>query len=1029
MKTFKRTLPNVDTSLANTTKYFNQLEFNGIIEDSNIFEVDQKSFVDAQNVYVDDEQFVSRKPLQKDISIPKDPAIYFGYELVDYQQIGDMRLFVRKSPDNKYVILLYDTNNKYYELDGISKYNISVIEHYIICFNDLGAQIFDTTNPKWQDLATSDLVEIPVIKRVIGSQVTEYNKNDFTESYKEEYIWSNQSKPTLPEGTADVTVKTTYNSQNYILEDANLLTEYRLLKSLNISVNHNDDLITIAKGIICIARTEYFLVSFNNGANFSTIYYPAYTGTFLNIASISDDGQYFFFVASDGVYKCYLGDFTWSDKILVDNLGKKEDIKYTGWKNTCHFVSGNPDTFCFITYEPNNDLTKNNSLRIYWKGEGLYLGNDYTKGLISADGKYPALGYTDLTEKNLELIDQIAGKFITMYTAFSPEFTNLAINKTDDAQQVCVIGLISNLKTDSAASGTDIDGKIPNYITYIRGGNTFAQRAITERGDTDWEEKCKTMYMFTSKISKQITNLSNQQYIRLVKGNLTELSFTGERLLPLSSVFQVIVTTDIYSNGTYMTYNGNIYTGIIYHVGSDGPYMDVYYGLLVLDKTIEFVESLAPPIPIYGAYIEIHSKSIISNINGKWEKYKLQVKNNISQVLIDENSFYIISTNGKIYTNYLSDNDSAILTYMYLKEDKYTKVPNITYSDTNLYLSFNNNLQITENSKSVDKNGITKIQLNLPSKNNQSFIDNINAMTNISTTEVALFFKDKITICAKVEDSNISTGYRYDYFNTKLSLGVRLNDVVMNVLEGSYTVYPTVRGLAAMNYQAFMATSDQVVEYLSDNIKSVWDAFYKNSNNIKIIQHRNYLIITNGTRDVLLYHIVNKTWWKWYLPFNTLITISNQIYLKTITRGELCIFTDEYVVNNEVKRLKYYDFSANGENITIDWFVQSQPLHLNAINYYKNMKQLIFQLVKDTEENENNSILAQIKLYRKHITLRDPDIVSFNIEKLRTFVKRFNYWKINEIQWGLANDKDTSYPAKFRLNGISLKYELGDEVR
>ena len=72
---------------------------------------------------------------------------------------------------------------------------------------------------------------------------------------------------------------------------------------------------------------------------------------------------------------------------------------------------------------------------------------------------------------------------------------------------------------------------------------------------------------------------------------------------------------------------------------------------------------------------------------------------------------------------------------------------------------------------------------------------------------------------------------------------------------------------------------------------------------------------------------------------------------------------------------------------------------------------------------------AQIKLYRKKITLREPETIQFKIEELRTFVKRFNYWKINEIQWGLGSDANTSTPAQLEFNGISIKYELGEEVR
>ena len=127
--------------------------------------------------------------------------------------------------------------------------------------------------------------------------------------------------------------------------------------------------------------------------------------------------------------------------------------------------------------------------------------------------------------------------------------------------------------------------------------------------------------------------------------------------------------------------------------------------------------------------------------------------------------------------------------------------------------------------------------------------------------------------------------------------------------------------------------------------------------------------------------------------------------------------------------MNYYDFSSEGKNITIDWFVKSQPLHFKAPNYYKNIKQLVFQFFDETETLNRKTMLAQIKLYRKRVTIREPETVAFKVEELRTFVKRFNYWKINEVQWALSNDIYSADPKPLELNAIDIKYEIGEEVR
>ena len=370
----------------------------------------------------------------------------------------------------------------------------------------------------------------------------------------------------------------------------------------------------------------------------------------------------------------------------------------------------------------------------------------------------------------------------------------------------------------------------------------------------------------------------------------------------------------------------------------------------------------------------------------------------------------------RLFTNNFQSDNTATIVYTIGSAGAVTSIPQVTYSDTELYLAFDNLLQITANLHE-DINTL----FNLPAINNQSFIDNITAMKNISTTDVAVFFGNKIVICSKVEDTNL--GFRYDYYNTKLSTGVRLGDSVINTLEGSLTIFPTLRGLASMNYQAFMATNDQVLQYITDDIRDLWISFFNdsinNGNQIKIIQWRTWLVLTNGTKTILLFDLVNICWWKWTVPINVITAFSDQVDLKLI-KDTLLIFKDA---------TQYYDFSEIGNFKTINWLIKSQPLHMKAPNHYKNLKQLIFQFADTQNTQITKTMLAQIKLYRKKITVREPETVAFKIEELRTFVKRFNYWKINEVQWGLANDIETNTPTRFELDGITIKYEIGEEVR
>ena len=158
------------------------------------------------------------------------------------------------------------------------------------------------------------------------------------------------------------------------------------------------------------------------------------------------------------------------------------------------------------------------------------------------------------------------------------------------------------------------------------------------------------------------------------------------------------------------------------------------------------------------------------------------------------------------------------------------------------------------------------------------------------------------------------------------------------------------------------------------------------------------------------------SWWKFRIPVAITKFTTDQNTLNVISKRY-------YVFDANYNRNKYFDFDGS----RIDWRIVSQRLHFGLPNHYKNLKQLIFQLMQTNEFK--NTILTQIKLYRKVVTYKEPEIVNFKIDEYRTFVKRFNYWKINEVQWGLSNDRDTAIPAQLVLNGIDIKYEIGEEVR
>ena len=1004
MKTIKRMPVDIKVSgLSNMNKYFNQMQFNGIKEDDNIYAIDQMSLRDAKNVYIDDNlRLVSRPTLQYSDLPPEIPAFS---ELVDIKDFGSGKVYITKSVLNKYSVIIVPNTpvipiaGATFIIEELTNYHIATIEHYVICFNNVNAKIFDTNNADqgWQNL--TNYAEVPVVKRVVGETITTYDKNYFIpDLYKEEYIWSNESKPLLPTGNGNVVVNTSLGKFPLTLNDTNQLTDYRATRPINYRVPDtpgDPPLVSAAKDRVCIGYSKYSMVSYNKGATFRKVYYPEYSGDFLHIAEISKDGNYFFFVGRSGIYRCNLADLTWAPVFKGDDgTGQPGGIKgysiaYTNNFNCC-FLTGH--IFSFVTKDDTDAY-------LYFKGPGLFKGDDYTNDHMNpSNADYYIVSY----------ITRIwtYGSTASQNNPLLPLFENQQTTTYRDKQFVMTTTTDLNGKTVATINITITHSKYVGTqpytdVIFVYGGNTSS---IGNRGAAMHTRG----YILNSTV----------QYIqdsapRIYGVELLDITYNKDTL---DATVNCIVDkdTDDYTHRGVLTFT------------RAGQNMYAYTDIAEIPYTFGN-DNTRLPLLMKDVYITLNSAIGIGFIVDDNIYYNDRQLSNLSSrnlAITDEYYYVFVSdtivanTGFGIWTNAFLDNDTISITYTIGSAGNFTQVPTVSYTDTELYLAFDNLLQITYNTK--DPDDPTKTLFYLPKINNQSFIDKITAMINISTTEIAIFFLNKIIICSKVADENLVQGFRYDYYNTKLSTGVRLGDSVINTLEGSFTLFPTLRGLAAMNYQAFMATSDQTISYITDTVKNMWTKFYNDSEQIRIIQWRNRLVLTNGTGTILLYDLTAQAWWRWELSRDVLVALSNQLDLQVIN-GTLLTFKENVD--------QYYDFGERGEFNEIDWYIMSQPLHFNAPNYYKNIKQLVFQMSETEDEKSTKTMDAQIKLYRKKITIREPETVKFKIEELRTFVKRFNYWKINELQWGISNDTETSTPKRLELNGMSVKYEIGEEVR
>jgi len=951
MATIKRPVANLGTSTDSDyiTKYLHQTTFKGIILNNNPYDVDQLSFKNAVNVYIDDNgTLISRPPIiveelpqayiiENNVSIPT-TIIKDNYVLVDLFETGKIKVFISTNSSEYDIVAM---NKDTYQLmrlvptpiyySPITSYHICAIEQYIIVFNNVDAMVLNVNEfeSNWTSLRSN--CEIPVTKRIINSEVFTYEGNQLTDSYKEEYVLSPQVLSVLPEGTAHVAVNQTPDNLEWTLEDANINTEFRVLRALNVVIS-DTDIITAAfntttgANIVAVARFDHVMLSLDGGQSFIRVSYPIHD-LYLQVASVSKDGLFFYFVSSNGVHRYNIGEGTWTiiRYTILATGDTPINLQGTGIDNASCFL--NDEVFTFSLYRDDN------AVDVYWKGPGLY---------------------------NSNCVENTLGKITTYADIINPDTKVTRANK------------------DVISMNVFVTDEITSLVAWLPGTTTATTRFIIVAGQ-DGAPLVTVNYEL------------EKEYGSIYSAELLTVSPVEDAT---DFLVAEVICAAIYDSAWYKTKMQIGYTTI-------SPASPVNY------LTFEYLELIADYANSNGAPVDLGNGYIIDrdtySVDGS-AALPIQTGTRLKTVSV-ENSFYtVIDT--KVYTNLIIVESSVTLTFTRTIDTMFTQVPTVSYTGSELYLGFDNILKITANTRSDDK-----ILFNLPNINNNTFTSSINALINISTVEVAAFLINKVFVVTTTADDVF--GYRYDYLPTRLSVGVRLGDTVINTMDGIYTLYPTVQGLAVMNYQENVTNTDQVVNYVTNNIRAIWNEFYL-AGTIKMVQMKDYVYLSNGTTSYLMLDLRTMSWWKLTSPFAIFKIITNQLDFNIISNG---------LYRYDLEPTIYKDVLVKD----IEWQIESQPNPFSAPAYYKNLKQLIFQLEESNDTSQ--TIVVQIQLYRKQFTLKEPEIIEFAIDSYRTVVKRFNYWKINELQWGLAADIDNANPAQLRLNGLTIKYEISGEVR
>ena len=109
----------------------------------------------------------------------------------------------------------------------------------------------------------------------------------------------------------------------------------------------------------------------------------------------------------------------------------------------------------------------------------------------------------------------------------------------------------------------------------------------------------------------------------------------------------------------------------------------------------------------------------------------------------------------------------------------------------------------------------------------------------------------------------------------------------------------------------------------------------------------------------------------------------------------------------------------------IRWHVTSQRLHFGAINNYKCVKSFGIMAKADGPLQ----MKLQIKAYRDFYHPEYSELFEVNINEQRTFFRKMNMMHLTNFQYTFSNTDDEYENTPLKLNSICIKYEVKEAIR
>lgn len=1094
-------------------KFFNHSNWKGVCDDKNYLGVDQETFADSKNVYVDSEGILKSRPSVKQYVMTQEGLQY----IYDVWTFGQWTVY--KTGPTSLVFVKGDKVSQTLTVNNVD-FKLVLADEKIFIFEPNNLQYVDLTEETIRVIDGNDKIYVPVTETIAkGVHVENESPNVLTTSYITRYLYEKDDSVFEVYGRT-ATVKIGNDTYTITFSEGTNLTlvkkciklkpsNYRGNKPL-VFVNKSNDVILLAS---YNADSLYTLTYSLNGIVYKDLPYLTNQVDLLPAISQSSNHTYAVLHKKDGPYAYTIPDtssnaFTgWTNLIDIDmnflgsysksttkptiNTYPVTNATFVQFVKTWTSSGRSPmvgDTIYLDVQDSSlsfNEPTryKHVCVNIHKDSDNndTYWWKTYTISEVATAWDYAANVAVSWTDTKATITENLIGN-ITNNTALltTEELATIVTNpKEYDEFSYRVV-------TNDAATGTSY---ATYYYYYINSAWKYGRTRLPYKydvGTATGQQKYNKIreYFFDESVfavqmrgsfdsSGKWLLVKNENGLTKIKSGNEGICFCNTDIVCLIDPFMnLMLKAYRTSDGSKLTnlpevlitegeniYNYEVsdidvfaatqYLQVSFIVPTDKQSNDTYKRKLV-NFTISYEEDTVKNTTNFKNYYNKTSKNItgtcttsINTIGGivPVSGFDLSVYYNYAltdnSLLTDSaeysllfksvpiaktaNNIFVLDNDGNLYTSNFTQNiEVDIVTQGELKFDVFDHETELSQ----FFVSKGKNLYINAQGSNV---GVDDFKWYFPERNVQEFDYEITNLHPISTTEIAVFLKDSIYYVKPVTTTidGIET-IAYSYYKSRIPLGCEQGSDVITSYDNKYTMFATKRGFVAMSYQDFIASDEQALTFLSDTIYDMFNEW--NQGAIKLFQYNFWIILyRTNTGKAFIFDMRSNSWWP--IEYNSNVKKFIEIDRKPLLLSGL------YLYKLDTSNDNYFDGNSLKDG-RIDWYLSSQKLHLDAINYYKHIVNLTFFGYNYGDKDVNVRFNLRVINYRKQTDTNETksfSAVDYKIQLTRTFVTRINYYKVNQVQYILESSRDEDaedkIPVPLSLTAISLKYLVTGQVR